>query len=125
MFCSTVLVLEAFIVFFAALAAFGLRTASGGALLVAGLGGATACILAAGLLRTRVGYLVGTVIQVAFLVAGALVADLRVHLLAVAITFAVVWAASLVVGRRIDIERAERYRAELAHYAAQGGRRGE
>ncbi|WP_454294355.1 DUF4233 domain-containing protein [Salana multivorans] len=118
MFCSTVLVLEAFIVFFAALAAFGLRTASGGVLLLAGLGGATACILAAGLLRTRAGYVAGTIVQLAFLAAGLLVADLRGQLLAVAIAFAVVWTASLVVGQRIDIERAERYRAELAHHAA-------
>ena len=124
MFCSTVLTLEAFVVFFAALAAYGLRTAPGPVLLAVGLGGALACVLIVGALRSRAGLVLGSLVQVALLAAGALVSDLRVHLLAVAITFAVIWAAAIMIGSRIDVERAERYRLELEHWAATGGAAG-
>ncbi|MBN8882843.1 uncharacterized protein DUF4233 [Salana multivorans] len=122
MFCATVLACQAFVVFFATLAAYGMRTASGPVLLAVGIGGALVCFLAAGMLRGVAGYVAGSAIQVAFLLAGALVADLRVHLLAVAVTFALLWVVSLVVGRRIDVERAERYQGELDYWADRGAR---
>lgn len=121
MFCSTVLGLEAYVVFFAAVAAYGLRSAPTPAILAVGAGAAVLCLVAAGSLRSRAGYVLGSAIQVALLVAGLLMADLRAHLLTVAVVFGVVWVVSLRVGARIDRERAERHVAELAHWRAAGG----
>lgn len=119
LFSATVLGLQAFIVFFATLAAYGMRTAPPGVLIAVGIGGAVLCLVAAALLRNIAGYILGSVIQVAFLVAGFLIPDLRDHLLAVAVTFAVIWVVALTLGARIDVERAERYRGELEHYRRQ------
>lgn len=118
MFAATVLASEAFVVFFASLAAYGLKAAEPGVILAVGLSAALACLLCAGLLRHPVGYAIGSVIQVALVGAGIIVADLRVHLLPVAIVFAALWVVSLRVGVRIDRERAQRYREEVEHYQA-------
>lgn len=114
MFASTVLALEAFVVLFASLAAYGLRAVEPMVILGVGLGGFALCVLAAGMLRSAVGYALGWLIQAGLIVAGILVPELRVHLLAVAVTFTVIWVVSLRVGARIDVERAERYEGELA-----------
>lgn len=119
MFCATLLALEAFVVFFAALGAYGLRVADGGVIALVGAPAALVCVVAAGLLRTGAGYVLGTAIQVALLVAGALVPEVRVHLLPVAFVFALLWGISLTLGTRIDRERAVRHEAELAHWRAQ------
>ena len=113
MFCSTVLALEAFVVLFASLAAYGLRAVEPMVILGVGLGGFVLCILAAGMLRSAVGYALGWIIQAGLIVAAIAVPELRTHLLAVAITFTVIWVVSLRVGARIDVERAERYQGEL------------
>lgn len=115
MFCATLLGLEALVVFFAALAAYGLRVVDTGVIVGVGLGGAALCIVAAGMLRSVVGYVLGTLVQVALLVAGVLLPQMRDHLLAVGVVFAVLWVVCWRVGGRIDVERAERYEAELAH----------
>lgn len=116
MFAATVLISEAFVVFFAALAAYGLRAANPGMIIGVGSAAALACILAAGLLRRPIGYAIGSVLQVVLVGAGVLISDLRVHLLPVAVVFAALWVVSLRTGVRIDRERAERYQAELAHW---------
>ncbi|PWD50104.1 DUF4233 domain-containing protein [Serinibacter arcticus] len=121
MFCSTLLGLEAFVVFFAALAAYGLRAAETGVIVGVGIGGALACLLAAGLLRTFAGYLLGTFIQGSLIAVAFVVPQMRDHMLAVGITFAVLWIVCWRVGGRIDVERAERYVLELEHAAGAAG----
>lgn len=113
----TVLVSEVLIVLFASLVAHGLRLADLG--VVWGVGGAAmvACALCAGLLRRRAGYVLGTVVQVLLLASGFLLPMMFV----VGVIFGVLWVASVQLGGRIDIERKERYAAELAHYRAQPG----
>lgn len=104
LFSSTVLVLEAFVVLFAALVAFGLRLADPVAIAAAAGTVALAAVLAAGLLRTPVGYPLGWVVQVWLLLSGLLIPAMFV----VAGVFAVLWVVGLRVGGRIDRERAER-----------------
>ena len=103
-FASTILVLEAFLVFFAALTAYGLQVAPAGT--VWGLGGALALclVLVSGMLRRPLGYVLGSVLQVPLL-AGSLVIPL---MLVVAVIFVVLWVMALRLGGRIDRERAER-----------------
>jgi hypothetical protein len=107
LFASTVLVLEAFVVFFAALVAFGLRLAEPGQ--VAAVGGALAltALLAAGLVRKRVGYVLGWAVQACLLVSGLVLPAMFV----IGAVFLVLWVAGLRVGGRIDRERAERLAA--------------
>lgn len=106
-FASTMLVLEACVVLFAALVAHGLRAAEPSAVWLLGGGLALSLVIAAGLLRQPGGYVVGSVLQVA-VVAGGLVVPL---MFVVGGVFAVLWVASLRLGARIDRERAERERA--------------
>ncbi len=103
-FAATVLVLEAFVVGFATLVAFGLRLAE--PRVVWTLGGAlvASLVLGAGLLRRPGGYVVGSVLQVAVVGAGVVVPMMAV----VGTIFAVLWFTGLRLGGRIDRERAER-----------------
>ena len=103
-FASTILVLEAFVVLFAGLVAYGLRQAPGD--VVALLAGALflSLVLAAGLLRQPVGYVVGSVLQLALLAAGLVVPMMGI----IGVIFVVLWVVALRLGARIDRERAER-----------------
>lgn len=103
-FAATILVLEAFLVFFAALVAFGLRVAPPS--VVWGVAGALALslILSAGLLRSPAGYVAGSVLQLAVLATGVAVPTMFV----VGGIFVVLWVVALRLGGRIDRERAER-----------------
>lgn len=100
------LVLEACVVLFAALVAYGLRAAEPGTVWLLGGGLALSLLLAAGLLRQPGGYVVGSVLQVAVVAGGVLVPLMFV----VGGIFAVLWVVSLRLGARIDRERAERAR---------------
>lgn len=107
-FAATILVLEAFVVFFAGLVAFGLREVDPA---VVGIGGgalALSLVLAAGVLRRPGGYVVGSVLQ-APLLATAFVVPLMI---AVAVVFVALWVMALRLGGRIDRERAERLAAD-------------
>jgi len=118
MFAVTVLMSEFFVVLFATLVAHGLQIADRG--VVWGVGGAAmiACALATGLVRRgRAGYVLGTVVQVLLVVSGLALPSMFV----IGGIFVVLWVVSLRVGARIDKERQERYRAELAHRAGQAG----
>jgi ammonia channel protein AmtB len=118
MFAVTVLMSEFFVVLFATLVAHGLQIADRG--VVWGVGGAAmiACALATGLVRRgRAGYVLGTVVQVLLVVSGLALPSMFV----IGGIFVVLWIVSLRVGARIDTERQERYRAELAHRAGQAG----
>lgn len=106
-FAATILVLEAFVVGFAALVAFGLRIAPPS--VVWGVAGALALslLLSSGLLRTPAGYVAGSVLQVAVLATGVAVPMMFV----VGAIFVVLWVVALRLGGRIDRERRERLEA--------------
>ncbi|MDD9206563.1 DUF4233 domain-containing protein [Georgenia sp. 10Sc9-8] len=115
LFATTVLACEAFVVFFAALVAVGLQLAPPAAVLGAGGGLVLLCVLAAGLLRRgRTGYVLGTVVQVLLLAAGLAVPMMVV----LGLVFGALWVVAWRTGGRIDVERTERYEAELARYRA-------
>ncbi|MBU4215074.1 MAG: DUF4233 domain-containing protein [Actinobacteria bacterium] len=117
MFASTVLGLEALVVFFATLVAFGLRVAPPGVVWTAGAVLAVALVLMAGSVRRPGGYLAGSVGQ-AFLVAAALVVPLMA---VIAVIFVVLWVLALVLGGRVDAERAAWDAEHVAPADAPGG----
>jgi hypothetical protein len=99
---ATVLVLEAFVLFFAALVAkdlSGLTVAQ-----AVGGGGVLAllCLLTAGLLRHRVGYLVGWVLQLVMILTGIVVP----MMFGIGVLFTALWVAGLFVGTKVERERA-------------------
>ncbi|MGO1317464.1 MAG: DUF4233 domain-containing protein [Cellulomonadaceae bacterium] len=122
-FTSTILVLEALVVLFATLVAYGLRNAPAGmpdsVLPLPGtaiwiLGGTTSLVL---LVLSRLcgrpgGYVAGSLAQVV-VVAGGLVVPMMVL---VGLIFAAMWVVALRLGGRIDRERAE-YDAAHPHTA--------
>ncbi|MFC4556134.1 DUF4233 domain-containing protein [Georgenia faecalis] len=111
LFATTVLTLEAFVVFFAALVAFGLDVAAPG--VVFGVAGVLAvlCLVAAGLVRRgRAGVVLGWVVQVLLLACGLVLPTM----FALGGVFTLIWVVSLRTGGRIDAERVERERAQAA-----------
>ncbi|WP_136520438.1 DUF4233 domain-containing protein [Cellulomonas telluris] len=102
-FTQMTLILEALLVFFATLVAFGLRVAPPATVWT--LGGVTALvlILIAGYVGRPGGYVAGTVAQLAVLGFGVLVPMMFV----IGGLFVVLWVVSLRLGGRIDRERAE------------------
>ncbi|KAE8762340.1 DUF4233 domain-containing protein [Georgenia thermotolerans] len=108
----SVLVSEVFIVLFASLVAFGLRLAEPGVVWAIGGAAMLACALCAGLLRHRLGYVLGSVIQALLLLSGFVLPMMFI----VGAIFAVIWVVALRVGSRIDVERQERYAAELEYH---------
>ncbi len=106
MLCSAVLTFEVFVVLFAALVAFGLRepgTSVGPIWGVAG-GLALLCVVAAGLVRRPSGIWLGSAVQLLLIASGVVVPTMFV----MGTVFAAIWVVALVLGRRIDEERAER-----------------
>lgn len=116
-FAATMLTLEAFVVFFATLAVYGLRLAPPSVVWTVGLSLTVAFVVVAGLLRWPGGYVAGSVLQVLVLAGAVLLAEIRDVGIIIGVVFAALWVASLRLGGRIDRERAERARAE-AEYAA-------
>ena len=100
---QTMLLLEAFVVLFAALVAFGLRSAPPAAVWAVGGGLAALLLVLAGLQRHRWGSVAGTVAQLPVLACGFVVP----MMFGVGGLFAVLWVATLRLGVRIDAERAE------------------
>lgn len=103
-FAATMLTLEAFVVLFATLVAYGLRVAPAAVVWTVGGTLAVALLVVAGLLRWPGGYLAGSVLQVALLATGVGVPMMFV----VGGVFAVLWVVSLRLGGRIDRERRAR-----------------
>jgi len=101
-FAETLLLLEAFLVVFATLVAYGLRVAPVGAVWGVGLGSAAVLAVLAGVQRHRGGRVAGWCAQVA-LVAGGLAVPMMVVIGGV---FVVLWVAMLRLAWRIDRERA-------------------
>ena len=94
--------LEAFVVFFAGLVAKDLSGLPPGAALALFGGLALVCLLTAGLLRWRAGYVLGWLVQGAAVVSGV-VLPVMFFLGAV---FAILWWVALTQGARIERERA-------------------
>lgn len=107
LFARTVLALEAFVVCFAALVAYGLRVADPAAIAVGGAALALAALVAAATVRTVVGYPLGWALQGWLLLSGLVIPAM----FAVGGVFAVLWVVGLRLGGRIDRERAERQAA--------------
>jgi len=100
---ASTLTLEAFVVFFAALVAKDLTRLSTGQSLALFGGLAIACLVTAGLLRLRVGYVLGSVLQVAVIATGVLVPAMAF----LGAVFAALWGAALYWGARIEREQAQ------------------
>jgi hypothetical protein len=102
---ASVLGLEAFVVLFAGLVARGLTGGggTGGTALAVCAALALACLVGAGLLRSRAGYVLGSVLQVAVLATGFWVGAMFF----LGAVFGALWVAALRVGARIERERAE------------------
>jgi len=102
-FASTTLLLEAFLVLFATLVAFGLRVAdpvtvwvTGGVLMVV-------LVVLSRLVGQPGGYIAGSVVQ-GIVLAGAFVIP---QMIVIGIVFLAMWVTALRLGGRIDRERAE------------------
>jgi hypothetical protein len=70
----------------------------------AGLGLALVALVVCALLRHRWGYVAGSLVQVAAIALGFVVTTMFV----LGVIFAVLWAAALVLGRRVDAVKAQR-----------------
>ncbi|NLI19611.1 MAG: DUF4233 domain-containing protein [Actinomycetales bacterium] len=110
MFASSVLASEALVVVLAALVAARLDLAPAAVAWGAGAALAVLCLLAAGLLRWPVGYVLGWVAQTALLVLSVRVPTMVI----LAVVFVLLWVGGLVLGTRVDRERAERGERERA-----------
>lgn len=103
--CAAVLSLEAVVVALTAPVAIAVSDVSPAVAISVGLGLAVACVLAAGMLRTRRGYDLGWVIQGAAIGLGFLVTTMFF----LGALFALLWGTADLLGRRIERERAEAF----------------
>lgn len=107
-FCTAVLVLEAFVVLFASLVAIGFEIAPRQVIWGVGLSISALCLVLSGLTKRRFATIAGTVIQALLIGSGFLIPGMFI----VGGIFAVIWVVALRLGARIDRERAERAQAE-------------
>ena len=112
-FTQTILVLEAVLVFFATLVAYGLRLAPSSSVWLVGGALSVLLILLSGFVSRPGGYVAGSVAQVLVLAAGFWVPTMFV----VGGIFVILWWVALRLGGRIDRERAE---YDAAHPGAVG-----
>ena len=119
--CAGMLVLQAIVLFLAGLVMTGVTDVGFGAALGIGLGLAALCVLAAGMLGRPGGYALGWAVQVVSVGLGFVVT----MMFFLGIVFGGLWAASYVLGTRIDRERAERVVLEEEWRATQGKTQGE
>ena len=94
---ASVLIGEAFVVFFALLVPIRLNPERRGAILVGALLLATAAIVLAGLLRHRWAYVCGWLLQLVLIATGLLIPVMY----ALGLIFAGLWAAAIRVGSRL------------------------
>ncbi|KQY44612.1 DUF4233 domain-containing protein [Cellulomonas sp. Root137] len=102
-FTQTILILEAVLVFFATLVAYGLRLAPASTIWWVGGSLSVVLVLLSGLVSRPGGYLAGSIVQV-FVLAGGFVIPM---MFAVGAIFVVLWVVALRLGGKIDRERAE------------------
>jgi hypothetical protein len=101
---ASVLTFEALVVCFAIAVAIQVSDVRPALALPVGLALALACLLTCGLLRSRVGYAVGSVLQVVVMAAGFVVPAMFV----LGALFAGLWVTAVVLGRRIAEAEAAR-----------------
>ena len=101
--CASVLVGEAFVIFFALLVAKDLSDVPGRALLAVGVPAVLGCVLLAGLLRFRWAYAVGTALQLLLVLSGLVVPTMFL----VGAIFAGLWFLSLYLAVRVERLRRE------------------
>jgi hypothetical protein len=102
--CSAILVLEAVVLFLSGVVSIGTTDLGAGAALGTGTGLAVLCVLAAGLLGRPGGYALGWLVQVVSIALGLLVTTMFF----LGVVFAGLWAAAVVLGAKVDREKAER-----------------
>jgi hypothetical protein len=112
LFASTVLLLEAFVVFFATLVVFGLRRdeISPGVILTSGLILSVVLILNCAVLTKRWGIGLGWFLQLVLIAGGFLEPTMFV----VGVAFALTWLYGIRQGTRVDRENVERDRLQAA-----------
>jgi hypothetical protein len=108
--------LQAVVLFLTGVATIGMTDIGTPASLSLGLGLALVCVVAAGLLRFRVGYLLGHLVQVVSIGLGFVTTPMFF----LGVVFAGLWIAAYVLGERIDRERAEREVLEQEWQAEHG-----
>jgi hypothetical protein len=101
---ASVLVGEAFVLFFATLVATDLSDVDDSTLWAVGGGGAVACLVLTGLLRHGWAYVAGSLLQVLLILAG-LVVPVMFFLGTV---FAALWVLAIYLGRRVARLQADR-----------------
>ena len=99
---ATILVLEAFVLFFAALVAKDLSDLSPSTALLGGGGLALLCVLTAGLLRVRAAYVLGWLLQAVMIATGFVVP----MMFGIGLIFTALWVFGLYAGARVERERA-------------------
>ena len=116
MFASTVLLLEAFVMFFATLAVFGLRRGEFPPALILGVGIALSVVmvLACAFLRKPWGIGLGWVLQVVLILSGIF----EPAMFLVGVLFAICWWYGIRTGIRLDREAGQREREQAAWEAA-------
>lgn len=116
MFASTVLLLEAFVMFFATLAVFGLRRGEFPPALILGVGIALSVVmvLACAVLRKPWGIGLGWVLQVVLILTGIF----EPAMFLVGALFAICWWYGIRTGIRLDREAGQREREQAAWEAA-------
>jgi hypothetical protein len=112
-FTQTILVLEAVLVFFATLVAYGLRLTDPTAIWWVGGSLSVVLILLSGMMSRPGGYLAGSIAQVLVLAGGIFVPTMFV----IGGIFVILWVVALRLGGKIDRERAE---YDAAHPGAVG-----
>ncbi len=105
--CAGMLGLEAVVLFLTTPVLLTLTDVSTGVGLAVGLGLTLACLVAAGLMRRRVGAALGWAVQAGALALGFLIPAM----FALGLVFLALYAGAYVLGGRIDRERAEREQA--------------
>ncbi|MGJ3191285.1 DUF4233 domain-containing protein [Paenarthrobacter nitroguajacolicus] len=122
MFASTVLLLEAFVAFFATLAVFGLKRGQVDPAIILGVGIAltVVLVLACAVLSKPWGIAVGWALQLVLILTGLVEPTMFV----VGILFAICWWYGIRAGMRIDREVAQRDREQAEWDAAHGDQAG-
>ncbi|MGI4894127.1 MAG: DUF4233 domain-containing protein [Janthinobacterium lividum] len=103
MMAASTLISEALLVFFATLTALALDRERQTTYLVAGGIVFLLCVLCAGMLRRRSGYVVGWVLQLVIIASGFVVP----MMFGIGVVFAIIWFFALRIGSRIEGEQAE------------------
>ncbi|MCZ9883682.1 DUF4233 domain-containing protein [Arthrobacter sp. B2a2-09] len=116
MFASTVLLLEAFVAFFATLAVFGLKRGEPALVLGFGIALSVVLVLACAVLSKPWGIGVGWVLQLVLVLSGFVEPTMFV----VGVLFAACWWYGIRAGMRIDRENAQRDREQAEWNAAHG-----